>query len=581
MHPLRVVERRFADIRSTTGAHADGGRWSWAGHSVATVALALLVCLLFAATSDADSSHIYRVPGGGKLIVPSTSITNGARVVIRRAKGPAVQPSLRAMGRPVSLRMRGGRLVGPARLVLPLRGRIKRYGMPLDRTVRMAYFNATKRRWETVPAKINPRRRTISAWITHFSWWNPLSWDWDSLILRLDQRIGELRGGRTGPAKCISGIPVPDWANTVTDNGADIQLRTCAEGQDGKVVVQIVNNRPFGLVLSYGAPVVWGWHQTPSAAANALGALMMDDLVGANELYLPPLQAASVGVARGDWWFAQFQAQITPASTFADILALAADEIDMRWVRKEFVGPLIAKCSAQIKGTLGGIPTVKKDALGWLGTASNCLLKALPAAAKAVKLDGLSIDRIQHSLEVLSGIGRGAKYGKLTGQIADWIVARPADMQGNMSFSIRRKADSSTSGGTGTGTGGTGGTGGGGGASATRQIAVDNRVTNGAAQMRQDTPAYLSTVTRNFCKRDGCALLGTDVGSGAVLTAECTVLGDRTTNGQDNSTIDDGNPGLYSSTRWYGIRWGDGRFGYISEVWIAAQYRGGLGLRAC
>lgn len=116
---------------------------------------------------------------------------------------------------------------------------------------------------------------------------------------------------------------------------------------------------------------------------------------------------------------------------------------------------------------------------------------------------------------------------------------------------------------------------------ATRTIVVDNRVTNGSSQMREDTPAYLSTMTKNFCKRDGCALGGTDVGSGATLTAECTLLGDRTTNGQDNSSIDDGNPGLYSSTRWYGIRWGDGRFGYISEVWIASQHRGGLGLRAC
>lgn len=99
--------------------------------------------------------------------------------------------------------------------------------------------------------------------------------------------------------------------------------------------------------------------------------------------------------------------------------------------------------------------------------------------------------------------------------------------------------------------------------------------------MREDAPAYLSTVTRNFCKRDGCALAGTDVGSGAVLTAECTTLGDRTTNGQDNSAIDDANPALYTSTRWYGIRWSDGRFGYISEVWIAGQHRGGLGLRSC
>jgi hypothetical protein len=113
-------------------------------------------------------------------------------------------------------------------------------------------------------------------------------------------------------------------------------------------------------------------------------------------------------------------------------------------------------------------------------------------------------------------------------------------------------------------------------------VVADNRVTNGATAMREDDqPAYLSTVTANFCKRDGCALPGTDFWSGANLVAECTVIGNRTTNGQDNSSIDDSNPGLYTSYRWYGIRWGDGRFGYVSEVWLAAPYRGGLGLRTC
>ncbi|HMJ34973.1 MAG TPA: hypothetical protein VK501_13760 [Baekduia sp.] len=109
---------------------------------------------------------------------------------------------------------------------------------------------------------------------------------------------------------------------------------------------------------------------------------------------------------------------------------------------------------------------------------------------------------------------------------------------------------------------------------------MDNRVTSGSTQMREDTPAYLSTGMRNFCKRDGCAL-GTDMGSGRTITAECTVIGNRTTNGQDNSSIDDGNPGLCTSTRWYGIRWGDGQFGYISEGWIRADFRSGLGLRGC
>jgi hypothetical protein len=116
---------------------------------------------------------------------------------------------------------------------------------------------------------------------------------------------------------------------------------------------------------------------------------------------------------------------------------------------------------------------------------------------------------------------------------------------------------------------------------ASAPVVVDNRVTNGASAMREDTPAYLSSATRNFCKRDGCALPGTDMSSGSAVTAECTTIGSRTTNGQDNSAIDDGNPGLYTSSRWYGVRWSDGRFGFVSEVWITAGYRGGLGLRGC
>jgi hypothetical protein len=76
-------------------------------------------------------------------------------------------------------------------------------------------------------------------------------------------------------------------------------------------------------------------------------------------------------------------------------------------------------------------------------------------------------------------------------------------------------------------------------------------------------------------------LAGTEITTGSTLTARCQVQGDRTTNGQDGSSGDDTNPGLFTSTRWYGITWPDGRFGYISEVWIEPAYHGGLGLLTC
>lgn len=99
--------------------------------------------------------------------------------------------------------------------------------------------------------------------------------------------------------------------------------------------------------------------------------------------------------------------------------------------------------------------------------------------------------------------------------------------------------------------------------------------------MREDTPAYLSSATHNYCKRYECALAGTDMPTGTALVAVCQIRGDRTTNGQDDNSIDDANPGLYTSNLWYGIRWPDGRLGFLSEVWINAGDRGGLGLPSC
>lgn len=108
-----------------------------------------------------------------------------------------------------------------------------------------------------------------------------------------------------------------------------------------------------------------------------------------------------------------------------------------------------------------------------------------------------------------------------------------------------------------------------------RRVTITNRVTDGAQRMREDTsPAYLSQVPRNYCKRLGCALPGTDVESGDAVLAECETIGERTTNGNDQSSDDDANPGLRTSTRWIGIRWGDGRFGYVAEVWLDPKMSG-------
>jgi lysophospholipase L1-like esterase len=115
-----------------------------------------------------------------------------------------------------------------------------------------------------------------------------------------------------------------------------------------------------------------------------------------------------------------------------------------------------------------------------------------------------------------------------------------------------------------------------------RVITVYNKVTNGMRMDEDDVPARLTTQTWTFCGLRGCNINGTERWTGGTYDAAvCQTHGERTTNGNDHSSADDANPERYESTRYYGVRLADGTFGYVSEVWIRAADRGGLGLPAC
>jgi len=114
-------------------------------------------------------------------------------------------------------------------------------------------------------------------------------------------------------------------------------------------------------------------------------------------------------------------------------------------------------------------------------------------------------------------------------------------------------------------------------------LTVYNKVTNGPTQMREDAvPVRLTTKPWKNCGSRGCNINGTERGSdGAYDAAVCQTTGDLTTNGNNSDPSDDGNPSLYSSNGYYGVRLNDGTFGYVSWVWIRAADRGGLGLPTC
>ncbi|WP_181779098.1 helix-turn-helix domain-containing protein [Pseudonocardia pini] len=112
-------------------------------------------------------------------------------------------------------------------------------------------------------------------------------------------------------------------------------------------------------------------------------------------------------------------------------------------------------------------------------------------------------------------------------------------------------------------------------------VTVQNKVALGAEDLVEDTtPAYLSSRPEPFCGRTGCKVEGTEVVSGALLPAVCTVTGAEMWNYNLDSPADD-NPGRARSALWYRLTWPDGRAGYLSEVYLEPASRGGLGLPTC
>jgi hypothetical protein len=115
-----------------------------------------------------------------------------------------------------------------------------------------------------------------------------------------------------------------------------------------------------------------------------------------------------------------------------------------------------------------------------------------------------------------------------------------------------------------------------------RVIVVDNRVTDGMGMREDTTPARLLTRPWVYCTSRGCNISGTERSSGQTYDAAvCQTFGERTTNGHDTNPSDDANPSRFESTRYYGVRLANGTFGYVSEVWIRGDFRGGLGLPHC
>ena len=361
----------------------------------------------------AGKATVVKLPGGGELIVPKTSLTPGAKIVISRAFPPKGGKPFRSITKPFRLSVAHGKLVGRVRLEIPL---------PKDMTRQKAssltWTTWSKTQgWYSVPVRLDWKHRLLVASIDHFSWWNPASWDWTGLFADVTQGLGQLVGSRSGPAVC-SGAE-PSWVSSVVGltNGADIAVHGCDQSQGDVLEVQLVNNRSYGMMVTYGGPVVWGWHEAGSSALSLGRNALVDHLVGSDELYLPPGGRASLGITR--------PSQPETFHIGVDGLTVLAD------AAYDVFGP-IAGLIPQVGECVGyslGVSPFKLDTLSGLrdayASAGQCLLQGYKDLVAAGKLDQHTVDELGDTLKqvkVANVVAVAWIVAGITWQVADLVA---------------------------------------------------------------------------------------------------------------------------------------------------------------
>lgn len=573
------------------------------------VALAAIGCIL-APMAGAAPSKVVVTPektlvvraGQATITGPSGALTEGGRLEVSSLRLGRNQRDPRAFG------IEGTYAVGGRGVVLSLkRLRFRKaitVTLPVPRSHRgraVVAFRRVDGRWGQVPARrvgprliratITPRQFGMPAAQTHAlllpsSFVSPLvsaigdaaAWARDSV----GRSAVRWATSTTTPLDCA---PAPSWmALTATKNG----FHTCvknnpAAGRD-RAEVQIKSNRGYYIAVDIpvGAEYVWVSDQD-DATRKILASVLRYD--ASKRVMLAPGQWMTIGFPRSDLSYL-FAARTNWQSTALTLSGTLLDYVGERspQAQAKIAADVISNCInpastvtatsvvSSFRCALRRLPVLVADPAILPLEGEHALSPKRDSLRRAAsKLTGV-VSLVPSLSSAAVGIADGTRYGELRLTVtappapSGTGPAPPNSSPPAQSGSV--PAPPVTSGPT---------------PPAERQVAltVYNKVTNGPTEMREDTPAYLSTLPRNFCRRDGCMIGGTERGTGGVYSpAVCQATGITTTNGNNNNANDDFNPGLFSSNRWYGVRVAGG-IGYISEVWISPDQRGGQGLRSC
>lgn len=377
---------------------------------------------------DANRATTLDFGGGAHLIIPPGAVDAGAKITATFAQPPAGtdNPYAKPLAAPVKLTtVPANALHGLLTLEFPVDPTQVRAGSR-DNAAGTAFgirtLESDQGRWEPVSTTYDPARHMVVATIPHFSWYQPLSWDFDALYARVAQDFGQALGARKGPPDC-QGRKAPEWVSQLAGvaSDADVAVRSCARTSKGDVLdVKLVNNRSYGQVLTYGSPVEWGWHEPGNNAADKERNRLMDSSVGSGALYLPPLSEASVGIRRtAPGSHHDFVIGPTPLTVGVDLTFLLVAPAVQVWAPAG---------SCAIAGAVTPLDARKVDVgqmRDWTLEVGGCLLKAFDHEFAAGNLNHWEVGQLDatfKSLRAAEIVGRALFVSNVTWPVGDLLA---------------------------------------------------------------------------------------------------------------------------------------------------------------
>jgi hypothetical protein len=361
---------------------------------------ALLGALLLAgpAESTGPTAHasagkradFFDLGGGATLVVRRGSVPSGVRVEATRPHRRAVRPGIgaRPVGKPVRIAVRGGKLRKRARVTFRVPGRkaLRVAGSPIYRVAR--YLPRAKR-WLPLPTKLDPKRRTASVGFLGSASLSLLVFRRSRAVMEtLASWIVRSTGLRGPAADCSARGTSPAWAELSTSNYEHDVIRSCGGSEGDVAVVEFVNNRPYGVLLEYGAPVSWGWADNGFGLTQAsVNGGRLSDVLGTDGLYVPPTKRASVGIPKGSWTTATFTAQTTYQTMVFDLL----DAVLGSGKAYRALGVVEGRCASELLaagGSFDGAPDSVAEFASALRTVLPAVVDCAPGLAKEVGVSG-------------------------------------------------------------------------------------------------------------------------------------------------------------------------------------------------